>query len=619
MCGITCAFAIGRHDVDYSLFSKLAIKSERRGSDASGVVLLGSKKHEYKLLSNKISALLKVVSPTVSPFIALAHSQLKTNCENSTQPFLWKNSIAAHNGIILNYSDLWDDIGCVNPNPDFDSTIIPAFILSKLDKSSDLDHAVKTFLNSVKGTCSAVVYLHDLGKLVLISNCNNLFYTTIDGQVFVASERSFLSDIFANQEILQVSGFQFFDANHRSSHNLNDLQPTFVSTSRDRSVHLPKLLKTSYEESLLRYPSTAKLRRCNKCILPETMPYISFNSEGTCNYCTNYKKKTVEPSLSALQQLLRPYITDPTARNCIVPFSGGRDSTYALHLIVNELNMRPVTYTYDWGMITDLGRRNISLMCSELGVENILVSADIRKKRMYISKNLQAWLLKPHLGMLSLLTAGDKHFFRYIEDIKKETNIRLNLWGINPLETTHFKSGFLGVKPSFMSSSVYNNGLASQLSYHSKRFGQYLSNPAYINRSLPDTLYGEYWRSVHVKKDYFAIFDFMPWKEDLVEGILDHYHWERAVDTNASWRIGDGTAAFYNYVYYYAAGFTEHDTFRSNQIREGHITREKALSLVSEENRPRYQNIRWYLDTLGFDFKSTIDIIHRMKRQYCHD
>jgi glutamine---fructose-6-phosphate transaminase (isomerizing) len=64
-----------------------------------------------------------------------------------------------------------------------------------------------------------------------------------------------------------------------------------------------------------------------------------------------------------------------------------------------------------------------------------------------------------------------------------------------------------------------------------------------------------------------------------------------ATDTNTPWRIGDGTSAFYNYIYYLVAGFTEHDTFRSNQIREGDISREEALRLVEDENRPRYQNI----------------------------
>ena len=51
--------------------------------------------------------------------------------------------------------------------------------------------------------------------------------------------------------------------------------------------------------------------------------------------------------------------------------------------------------------------------------------------------------------------------------------------------------------------------------------------------------------------------------------MLDSYGWERAVDTSSTWRLGDATAPFYNYIYYTVAGFTEHDTFRSNQIREG--------------------------------------------------
>lgn len=91
-------------------------------------------------------------------------------------------------------------------------------------------------------------------------------------------------------------------------------------------------------------------------------------------------------------------------------------------------------------MVTDLGRRNISRMSAALGVENIIIAADITKKRANIRKNLQAWLKAPDLGMLSVLTAGDKHFFRHVETVKEQTGINLNLWGINPLEVTHFKA-----------------------------------------------------------------------------------------------------------------------------------------------------------------------------------
>ncbi|WP_204375664.1 hypothetical protein [Aeromonas veronii] len=64
------------------------------------------------------------------------------------------------------------------------------------------------------------------------------------------------------------------------------------------------------------------------------------------------------------------------------------------------------------------------------------------------------------------------------------------------------------------------------------------------------------------------------------------------------------------------AGFTEHDTFRSNQVREGQITREEALKLVEDENQPRYENIKWYLDVLGMDFTEVISIINKIPKTY---
>ena len=72
----------------------------------------------------------------------------------------------------------------------------------------------------------------------------------------------------------------------------------------------------------------------------------------------------------------------------------------------------------------------------------------------------------------------------------------------------------------------------------------------------------------------------------------------------------DGTASFYNYIYTLFVGFSENDTFRSNQIREGLITREEALSFVYKENEPRYNSLKWYLDIIGLDYKTTINKIN---------
>jgi hypothetical protein len=103
-----------------------------------------------------------------------------------------------------------------------------------------------------------------------------------------------------------------------------------------------------------------------------------------------------------------------------------------------------------------------------------------------------------------------------------------------------------------------------------------------------------------IKREYVNLFSFLPWKEnEIISTIQSEYDFELAVDTESTWRIGDGTSAFYNYIYYTIAGFTENDTFRSNQIREGMLCRNDALDYVRKENMPRYETICQYLDLIG--------------------
>ncbi len=163
---------------------------------------------------------------------------------------------------------------------------------------------------------------------------------------------------------------------------------------------------------------------------------------------------------------------------------------------------------------------------------------------------------------------------------------------------------------------MYSHGAMKQLRYQFLRLKAMAQSPGYFNSSLWDTLSGEYYRSFTEKSDYFHIFDYWRWDERQIDDTLAQYDWERAPDTKTTWRIGDGTAAFYNYVYYTVAGFSEHDTFRSNQIREGDLTREEALEMVMEENTPRYPNIKWYLDAVGVDFKEAIRVVNAIPRMY---
>jgi hypothetical protein len=64
------------------------------------------------------------------------------------------------------------------------------------------------------------------------------------------------------------------------------------------------------------------------------------------------------------------------------------------------------------------------------------------------------------------------------------------------------------------------------------------------------------------------------------------------------------------------SGLTINDTFRSNQIREGVITRDEALEILEHENIPRFHAMQWYCEKIGIDFESTVRTINQAPRLY---
>ena len=601
MCGIFGIISsrpVGRKDLD-----SLAKHAEQRGRDSSGLLVLTNGCYCVHRADYRLPRLLKEVSPYTS-HVVMGHSRLITNGLADNQPVLYEDVAVLHNGIIVNHEDAWTHVD--KPRKlEIDTEVIAAIAADHVEHGRAIEDFPERVFEVCRGVAACAVAFPRLGKLCLFSNNGSLYVGAKEGATYFSSERYPL-EMVACTDIAEVRDSIVVD--------IPTSQADFTVKDRAKRTNnlIPGLLTSMSEEMLLEYPEH-DLRRCTKCVLPETMTYISFDSDGVCNYCRHYKPRNHPRPIEELIELVEPYRRSD-GPDCIVPLSGGRDSCYGLHLIVNELSLKPLTFTYDWGMVTDLGRRNVSRISSELGVENIIIADDIEKKRRFIAMNLRAWLKSPNLGMISILTAGDKHFFRHLQTIQKQTGIGLNLWGINPLEVTHFKAGFLGVPPDFEETSVYAHGAMKQLRYQSLRLRAMTHSPGYFNRSLWDTLSGEYYRSFAPKTDYFEIFNYWRWSEEQIDDTLEQYDWERAPDTKTTWRIGDGTAAFYNYVYYTVAGFTEHDTFRSNQIREGDLTREQALEMVKEENTPRYQNIKWYLDVLGFDFTDVITAVNRIPR-----
>lgn len=603
MCGIFGYISDG--EIDSGDFKFLVRHSQQRGRDSSGIVFYNQGNYNIYRADYNVMKLLSEVRIGKSTAV-FGHSRLITNGFTNNQPVVREGVLVLHNGIVVNHEKLWDKINR-KPELEIDTEIIAGIVANEIERGTKYALIPRRVLELCEGVVACAMALPRFGKILLFSNDGSLYLGRKGQAKIFASEKYPLATIGCTS-IEQVKDAVEIEIPKSEEIIIHD------KAVRNKNV-VPNLILHSSGEKLLQN-NHPNLKRCKKCLLPETMPFITFDSDGICNYCHNYVPRNAPKRKEELFDLIEPYRRAGNESDCIVPFSGGRDSSYTLHLVVNELKMKPIAYTYDWGMVTDLGRRNISRICAKLGVENIIVAADIKKKREYIAMNLAAWLKSPNLGMVSILTAGDKHFFKYVERIKSQTGIKLDLWGINPLEVTYFKSGFLGIPPDFEEKRVYAHGARKQMRYQSLRFRAMLDSPGYFNRSIWDTLSGEYYRSFVKKHDYFHVFDYWRWDEETIEKTLEEYDWEKAPDTRTTWRIGDGTAAFYNYIYYTVAGFTEHDTFRSNQIREGDLTREEALELVNQENIPRFANIKWYLDILGFDFKSVIETINAIPKLY---
>jgi len=634
----------------------LFILSESRGKEASGYAIIN--KEQILVFKSPLPASNTIKSKEFTDifksfpsgnFCMIGHSRLVTNgyehFNQNNQPFVKNDIVGIHNGIIVNIEDLWKKYSTEERLTELDSEIIPTIIRTKLSSGEIMSEALQILYSEIYGMTSIALLFADSKNLILATNNGSLYYISTTDLFVFASEKYILQQFIAqNQldsqlEIKHLSPNYFLsvhtekltiseiNSGKRFSNIENDQKRKqiiyfekkiddkqfIVNRSLEHTIYTPTLeLVREYEKNK---EKIALLKRCTKCLLPTTFPFIEFDEQGVCNKCREYDKQRVKGAKN-LEETIAKYRKNNGEPDCIVAFSGGRDSSYSLHYIKKELGLTPLAYTYDWGMITDLARRNQARICGKLGIEHLLVSADIRHKRKNIHKNVSAWLKSPHLGTIPLFMAGDKQYFYFAEKLKRQNNLDLLIMGENHFEKTGFKIEFCGArqqKTGYMSYHISLQNKFNMLWFYAM---QYLKNPSYINQSLLDTI-GAFFSYYGTSHSYLNIYDYIQWNESEIDKVLiEDYEWEIEKGYNSTWRIGDGTAPFYNYIYYTIAGFSENDTLRSNQIREGMLSRKEALKLIESENSPRWSSIKWYLNTINLDFEYVIKTINSIRKLY---
>ena len=131
--------------------------------------------------------------------------------------------------------------------------------------------------------------------------------------------------------------------------------------------------------------------RCTRCVLPDTFPGIAFDEEGVCQYCRRVPEaKQLIEQKARLAGRFEELVRDTRGRpgyNCMVSWSGGKDSTYTLWLLAKQYDLRVLAFTLDNGFVSPTAFQNMRVVAENVGVDHIVVKPrfDFMKKAFLIS------------------------------------------------------------------------------------------------------------------------------------------------------------------------------------------------------------------------------------------
>ncbi len=170
------------------------------------------------------------------------------------------------------------------------------------------------------------------------------------------------------------------------------------------------------------------IKYCNKCLFPETKPDLSFDDHGVCYACIaaeekwkgiDWKQREME-----FHEIVNYYKKKEgeIGYDCIIPVSGGKDSTYQAYFMKEVCGMNPLCVCFETTYVTDLGRQNLDNL-SKMGMDVIhFKKNDAVYKKMVIEsfKRVGDEMWPNHIGIFTIPVM-----------IAVKFNIPLIIWGEN--------------------------------------------------------------------------------------------------------------------------------------------------------------------------------------------
>ena len=169
------------------------------------------------------------------------------------------------------------------------------------------------------------------------------------------------------------------------------------------------------------------MKFCKKCLYPSTKPQLQFDERGICSACNNYKLKDEvdwgKKKVDLLHILDKYKSKDGSKYDCIIPVSGGKDSTFQTYMIKETFGLNPLAVNFHPHDQTEIGRKNLENL-KQLGVDCIEFSPNP--------------IVYSKLAKFGLVELGDFQWPEHIGiftvpvQVAVRYKIPLIIWGENP-------------------------------------------------------------------------------------------------------------------------------------------------------------------------------------------
>ena len=320
------------------------------------------------------------------------------------------------------------------------------------------------------------------------------------------------------------------------------------------------------------------VERCKKCVLPENYPGIEFNEEGVCSYCLDFKPPDVGQRRQELKDIIERARKSESKYQCVVPFSGGKDSSYVLYYMRKICNLRVLAVNFDNGFRSSEIESNLIALPEKLGIDSVSIEVP-----WSLMSKLYAAFMKDagefcsvcnSVGYLTIMTYVMHHL-----DVLSSEPLIVSGW-VRYLEEMPNVYAF---DIRYFHDIISRAGLVNPLIESGLIDQRCLS--ILMNTSDPRTLNG----ALSIPFTFISLPEYVYWDLDNIsETLRNEVDWV-APSAKGETHFDCTMYPVAQYLEKRKYGFSQSTITYSSMIRHGQMTRETALSKLGQESfeKPR--------------------------------